>query len=53
MRNLNFTDRLLDELQHGLNTSHVRPAAGARALPGKGHSATLNSKRATSPTAPA
>lgn len=33
MRNLSLTDRLLDELQHGLNTSHVRPAAAARRFP--------------------
>ena len=33
MRNLSFNDRLLDELQQGLNTSHVRPAASARAYP--------------------
>jgi ubiquinone biosynthesis monooxygenase Coq7 len=30
---LSFSDRILDELQHGLNTSHVRPAAGARGYP--------------------
>ena len=35
MRKLNFIDRLLDELQHGLNTSHVRPAANARRYPAK------------------
>ena len=33
MRRLSLTDRLLDELQHGLNTSHRRPAAAARAYP--------------------
>lgn len=33
MRNLSFSDRLLDELQHGLNTSHVRPAATERGYP--------------------
>jgi len=33
MRNLSLTDRLLDELQHGLNTSHSRPAAAARRFP--------------------
>jgi ubiquinone biosynthesis monooxygenase Coq7 len=33
VRNLSFGDRLLDELQHGLNTSHVRPAANARDYP--------------------
>ena len=33
MRNLSFTDRLIDELQHGLSTSHLRPAAGTRAYP--------------------
>jgi ubiquinone biosynthesis monooxygenase Coq7 len=35
MRKLSFTDRLLDELQHGLGTSHVRPAAAERAYPAK------------------
>jgi ubiquinone biosynthesis monooxygenase Coq7 len=35
MRHLSFSDRLLDELQHGLNTSHVRPAANARRYPAK------------------
>ena len=33
MRNLSFSDRLIDELQHGLSTSHVRPAASERAYP--------------------
>jgi ubiquinone biosynthesis monooxygenase Coq7 len=33
MRRLSLADRLLDELQHGLNTSHRRPAATARAYP--------------------
>jgi len=33
MRKLSLTDRLLDELQHGLHTSHVRPAAAVRAYP--------------------
>jgi ubiquinone biosynthesis monooxygenase Coq7 len=33
MRNLSFTDRLFDELQHGLATSHRRPAAATRAYP--------------------
>jgi len=33
VRNLSLSDRLLDELQHGLNTSHVRPAATARNYP--------------------
>ena len=33
MRNLSFTDRLFDELQHGLASSHVRPTAAARAYP--------------------
>jgi ubiquinone biosynthesis monooxygenase Coq7 len=33
MRRLSLADRLLDELQHGLNTSHRRPAAAARAYP--------------------
>ena len=28
MRNLSFSDRLLDELQHGLNTSHHQPLDG-------------------------
>ena len=33
MRHLSLTDRLLDELQHGLNTCHQRPPAAARAYP--------------------
>ena len=33
MRYLSFTDRLLDELQHGLGSSHLRPPAAARAYP--------------------
>jgi ubiquinone biosynthesis monooxygenase Coq7 len=33
MQALSLSDRLLDELQHGLNTSHVRPAATARDYP--------------------
>jgi len=36
MRRLSFTDRLLCELQHGLSTSHLRPAAAARAYPADG-----------------
>ena len=36
MRHLSLSDRLLDELQHGLNTSHARPAAAARDFPAKG-----------------
>jgi len=36
MRKLSFTDRLLEELQHGLNTSHTRPPAAARAYPADG-----------------
>jgi ubiquinone biosynthesis monooxygenase Coq7 len=36
MRNLSLIDRLLGELQHGLNTSHARPAAPARRFPAKG-----------------
>ncbi len=36
MRKLSFTDRLLDELQHGLGTSHLRPPASARAYPADG-----------------
>jgi ubiquinone biosynthesis monooxygenase Coq7 len=36
MRKLSFTDRLLDELQHGLGTSHLRPPAAARAYPAEG-----------------
>jgi 3-demethoxyubiquinol 3-hydroxylase len=36
MRKLSFTDRLLDELQHGLDTSHLRPPATARAYPADG-----------------
>jgi ubiquinone biosynthesis monooxygenase Coq7 len=35
MRHLTLTDRLLDELQHGLNTSHTRPAAAAGRYPAK------------------
>ena len=35
MRQLSLTDRLIDELQHGLQTSHLRPAKGARPYPGK------------------
>ncbi len=33
MRHLSLTDRLLDELQHGLNTCHRRPPAAARGYP--------------------
>jgi ubiquinone biosynthesis monooxygenase Coq7 len=36
MRYLSFTDRLLDELQHGLGTSYLRPPAAARAYPAEG-----------------
>ncbi len=36
MRHLSLADRLLDELQHGLNTCHTRPAAAARHFPAKG-----------------
>lgn len=35
MRNLSLIDRLLDELQHGLATSHLQPAATTRAYPAK------------------
>jgi len=35
MRKLSLSDRLLDELQHGLNTSHRQPAMGARGYPAK------------------
>ena len=35
MRNLSLADRLIDELQHGLNTSHSRPAAAARDFPAR------------------
>ena len=35
MRNLSLCDRLLDELQHGLNTSHVRPPASTRRYPAR------------------
>lgn len=35
MRKLNLADRLLDELQHGLNTCHARPGAQARRYPAK------------------
>lgn len=33
MRQLSLTDRLLDELQHGLSTCHLRPPAAERAYP--------------------
>ena len=33
MRHLSLTDRLLDELQHGLSTCHLRPSAAERAYP--------------------
>jgi ubiquinone biosynthesis monooxygenase Coq7 len=33
MRHLNLTDRLLDELQHGLNTCHLRPRSAERPYP--------------------
>ncbi len=33
MRKLSMADHLLDELQHGLNTTHTRPAAAPRAYP--------------------
>lgn len=33
MRHLSLTDRLLDELQHGLSTCHQRPSAAERAYP--------------------
>ncbi len=33
MRQLSLTDRLLDELQHGLNTCHRRPPAAPRGYP--------------------
>ena len=36
MRHLSFTDRLLDELQHGLGASYLRPPATARAYPAEG-----------------
>ena len=36
MRYLSFTDRLLNELQHGLGSSHLRPPAAARAYPAEG-----------------
>ncbi len=36
MRNLNLTDRLLDELQHGLKTCHLRPPAASRSYPAEG-----------------
>ena len=37
MRHLSITDRLIEELQHGLQTSHLRPAKGARSYPGNAH----------------
>jgi ubiquinone biosynthesis monooxygenase Coq7 len=36
MRKLSLTDRLLEELQHGLGTSHLRPAGTSRAYPADG-----------------
>ena len=36
MRHLSLTDRLLDELQHGLKTCHLRPPAAARTYPAEG-----------------
>ncbi len=33
MRHFSLTDRLLDELQHGLNTCHLRPPAAERPYP--------------------
>ena len=36
MRKLSFTDRLLEELQHGLATSHLRPATTTRTYPADG-----------------
>ena len=33
MRRLSFTDRLLDELQHGLDTCHLRPSTAPRPYP--------------------
>ena len=33
MRKLSLTDRLLDELQHGISTCHLRPAAAERPYP--------------------
>ncbi|MCP4388400.1 MAG: 2-polyprenyl-3-methyl-6-methoxy-1,4-benzoquinone monooxygenase [Gammaproteobacteria bacterium] len=33
MRHLSLSDRLLDELQHGLSTCHLRPPAAERAYP--------------------
>ena len=36
MRYLSFTDRLLDELQHGLGSNHLRPPAAARTYPAEG-----------------
>ena len=35
MRKLTLADRLLDELQHGLVTSHSRPAVGDRRYPAR------------------
>ena len=35
MRQLSFTDHLLDELQHGIETCHLRPAASHRAYPAR------------------
>ena len=36
MRHLSLTDRLLSELQHGLQTSHSRPSNGPRNYPARG-----------------
>ena len=33
MRQLSLSDRLLDELQHGLSTCHLRPPAAERPYP--------------------
>jgi ubiquinone biosynthesis monooxygenase Coq7 len=33
MRHLSLSDRLLDQLQHGLSTCHLRPSATARPYP--------------------
>ena len=35
MQHPGFIDHILDELQHGLQTSHLRPPRGPRAYPGQ------------------
>lgn len=35
MRHLSLTDRLIDELQHGLKTSHMQPSSSAQNYPAR------------------